>query len=193
MTLTPSNAPSAPHRLFSATPQRLTYIPVWPVAQLGPPPPMPLTQPAPSAPFPVPPAPVAPQVFPPAVPPQYFGYAPGGWGPEPNHYLAPAQPYPIGYLLGLWPPYQQYYAGPQGHGEEDSETAKPNKFTGWEPSKLHPFIVSCVMAFDSRPHKFATDHQRVSYTASYLSDIAMMWWQLILVTFPEPSIHNNWG
>ena len=71
--------------------------------------------------------------------------------------------------------------------------AKPDKFTGWDPSKLHPFIVSCIMAFDSRPCKFATDRQRVSYAASYLSDIAMLWLQLILVTFPELSVHNNWG
>src|SRR5882724_8113620 len=168
------------------------YTPIWPAAQSGPPPPMPPTQPATSAPFPVPPAPVAPQVVPPVVPLQ-FGYAPGGWGPVPNHYPAPVQTYPIGYPPGPWPPYQQYYAGPQGHGKEDSETAKPDKFTGREPSKLHPFIVSCVMAFDSWPRNFATDHQRVSYAASYLSDIAMMWWQPILVVFPEPSIHNDWG
>ena len=38
-----------------------------------------------------------------------------------------------------------------------------------------------------------TDCQQVSYAALYLSDIAMLWWQPILVTFPEPSIHNNWG
>ena len=111
----------------------------------------------------------------------------------PNYYLALAQPYLISYPPGLWPPYQQYYTGPPGHGNEDSETAKPNKFTGQEPSKLHPFIVSCVMAFDSQPHKFVTDHQRVSYTASCLSDIVMLWWQPILVAFPEPSIRNDWG
>src|SRR5882724_3222940 len=84
-------------------------------------------------------------------------------------------------------------AGPQGHGKEDSEMAKPNKFTGREPLKLCPFIVSCVMAFDSWPCKFATDCQRVSYAASYLSDITMLWWQPILVTFPELSIRNDWG
>jgi len=71
--------------------------------------------------------------------------------------------------------------------------AKPDKFTGWDPSKLCPFIVCCIMAFDSRPHKFATDCQRVSYAASYLSDIAMLWWQPILVAFLEPSIRNDWG
>jgi len=33
----------------------------------------------------------------------------------------------------------------------------------------------------------------VSYAASYLSDITMLWWQPILVTFPEPSNCNDWG
>src|SRR5882724_8097742 len=89
-TSTPSNAPLTPHRLFSAAPQqRLTYTPVWPAVQLGPLPLMPPTQPAPSAPFPVPPIPVTPPVAPPEAPPQYVGYAPSSWGPMPNYYLAP--------------------------------------------------------------------------------------------------------
>ena len=60
----------------------------------------------------------------------------------PNYYLAPVQPYPISYLPGLWPPYQQYYAGPPGHGEEDSEMANPYKFMGQDPSKLHPSLLA---------------------------------------------------
>src|SRR5882724_5305323 len=52
--------------------------------------------------------------------------SPGCWGPTSNHYPAPVQLYLISYPLGPWPPYQQYYAGPHGHGEEDSETAKPD-------------------------------------------------------------------
>src|SRR5882724_2025909 len=133
----------------------------------GPPPLRPLTQPAPLAPFPMPPSPVTPlappfqappaamptpPVTPPAAPPQYFGYPPGPWGLIPNYYPAPAQPYLISYPPGPWLPYQQYYAGQHGHVKEDSETAKPNKFTGQDPSKLHPFIISCIMAFDSQPH-----------------------------------------
>src|SRR5882724_5982448 len=48
MTSTPSNAPSTPHHLFSATPQQqLMHTPVWPAAQSGPQPPMPPMQPAP--------------------------------------------------------------------------------------------------------------------------------------------------
>src|SRR5882724_2813080 len=130
MTSTLSHAPLTPHRFFSATShQQQSYTPVWPATQSGPPPPMPPTQPAPPAPVPVPPAPFTPQVAPPAVPPQHFGYAPGGWGPVPNYYPALAQLYPISYPPGPWPPNQQYYTGPQGHSEEDSETAKPDKFT----------------------------------------------------------------
>src|SRR5882724_4275659 len=123
---------------------------------------MPLAQPVPTAPFPVPPAPVgpfpqalpapmpAPPVAPPVAPPQFFGhpYPQGSWGLMPNYFPAPAQLYPISYPPGPWPPYQQYYMGQHGHVEEDSKTAKPDKFTGWDPSKLHPFFVSCIMAFD---------------------------------------------
>src|SRR5882724_8425620 len=160
MTSTHSNSPSTPHRRPLVAPQqRPTYTPVWPAAQSGPPPPIPQAQPAPSAPFPMPPAPVAPPFAPPAAPPQNISYAPGGWGPMPNYYPAPAQLYPIGYPPGPWPPYQQNYTGPYGHGDEDSETAKPDKFTGRDPSKLRLFVISCIMAFDSRPHKFATDRQ----------------------------------
>src|SRR5882724_4732461 len=118
---------------------------------------MPPTQPAPVAPFPMPPTPVAPPFALPAAPPLNVSYAPGGWGLMPNYYPARTQPYPIGYPPGPWPPYQQHYTGPYGHGDEDSETAKPDKFTGQDPYKLCPFVVSCIMAFNSWPHKFVTD------------------------------------
>src|SRR5882724_4736238 len=70
MTLTASDTPPAPSHPFLATPQQQPmYVPAWPAAQLGPPPLMPLTQPAPSAPFPVLPAPVTPLMPPFQAPP----------------------------------------------------------------------------------------------------------------------------
>src|SRR5882724_3857402 len=114
MTSTTSDAPPAPFHPFLAAPQqRPTYVPAWPAAQSGPPPPIPLTQPAPSAPFPAPPVPVMPQgllfqatpVAPPVVPPQHFSQPLGGWGLMPNYYPAPVQLYLIGYPLVPWPPY----------------------------------------------------------------------------------------
>src|SRR5882672_7370838 len=92
-------------------------------------------------------------------------------GPPPFQYatLYPLQPAPVAYAPAQWPPYPPapwapylpYYPYQQGGNNEDSETARPDKFTGQDPLKLHPFIICCVMAFDSCPRKFATDHQWV--------------------------------
>ena len=173
-TSTANNPPPAPFHPFLAAPQqRPIYMPTWSAMQSGPLPPMPPTQAATVA------TPVAPPMAPPTASHQHLGYPPGSWGQMPNYYPAPAQPaqpYLTSYPPGLWPPYQQYYAGPPSHSDKDSETAKPDKFTGQEPLKLCPFIVSCVMAFDSWPREFVTDRQGVSYAALYLSDIAMLWW-----------------
>ena len=111
----------------------------------------------------------------------------------PPYFQAPMQPYQISHPPAQWPQYPPYYATPQGGFNEDSETAKPEKFTGWDPLKLHPFIISCIMAFNSIPHKFATDNLWVSYTTSYLSNIAMLWWQPTLVAYPKPLIQGDWG
>ena len=75
--------------------------------------------------------------------------------------------------------------------EIDSDVEKPKKFTGQDPCQLPPFIANCIMAFDNKPHKFQMDHQSVSYAASYLTDIAMSWWQPYLMQQPEPPIHHE--
>src|SRR5882724_4176708 len=60
-------------------------------------------------------------------------------------------------------------------------------------STVCQFIISCIMAFDSHPCKFTTKCQQVTYAASYLTDIVMLWWQPHLITQPEPSICSNWS
>src|SRR5882672_3794463 len=150
--------------------------------------------------------PIGPLPFPhppPVGAPPSVGQAYPPVGPPLSHYPTsyPLQPAPATYIPAQWPSYQQtpwapyppYYPYQQHGNDEDSETARPDKFTGRDPSKLRPFIICCVMAFDSRPRKFATDRQRVTYTASHLSDIAMLWWQPNLVLDPEPSIRSDWS
>jgi len=81
--------------------------PVWPAAQSGPPPPMPLMQPAPSAPFPVPPVLVAPFGGPASSTTSARQLRPRRLGPMPSYYPAPThhtQPA----TLGPWPSYQQH-------------------------------------------------------------------------------------
>jgi len=82
--------------------------------------------------------------------------------------------------------------------EIDMDVAKPNKLTDQDPHQLHPFISNCIMAFNNKPHKFQMDWQRVLYAMSYLTDIAMSWWQPYLMQQPEPPIHQGtkhliWG
>ena len=64
---------------------------------------------------------------------------------------------------------------------------------GKDPHKLRPFITACIMVFDNKPHKFRSDCQRVSYVASFLSEIALLWWQPNLMTDPEPPIRSDWA
>jgi hypothetical protein len=49
------------------------------------------------------------------------------------------------------------------------------------------------MVFDNKPRKFQNERQRVSYAASYLSDIALIWSQPFLTLDPEPPIRGSWG
>ena len=54
-----------------------------------------------------------------------------------------------------WNPYYQFpFPYPQAIPDGDSDVAKPDKFTGKDPRLLQTFIVSCIMVFDNKPHKF---------------------------------------
>jgi len=64
------------------------------------------------------------------------GLPPRQRGTHAPYFQAPVQPYLIGYPPTCWPQYLPYYAAPQGGFNEDSETAKPNRSTVWDPSKL---------------------------------------------------------
>src|SRR5882724_8310550 len=103
-------------------------------------------------------------VMPLMVPPPFISqaYPPVGGPPVQPYALAPPQHPFAGYPPTQWPQYRPYYLASQGLYEGDSETAKPEKFMGCEPSQLHPFIISRIMAFDSRPRKFATEGQQVT-------------------------------
>ena len=48
------------------------------------------------------------------------------------------------------------------------------------------------MVFDNKPRKFQYKWQQVSYPASYLSDIALIWWQPFLTQVPELPIGSDW-
>ena len=53
--------------------------------------------------------------------------------------------------------------------------------------------MACIMVFDNKPHKFWSNRQHVLYAASFLSRIALLWWQPNLMAFPEPPICSDWA
>ena len=105
---------------------------------------------------------------------------------------------PPGPLGPPWGPPYPYYIVQQAapvptQTKGDSDAAKPDKFTGKDLRKLRSFISSCIMVFNNKPFKFKNDRQRVSYAASFLSEITLLWWQPNLMAFPEPTIWSDWS
>jgi hypothetical protein len=48
------------------------------------------------------------------------------------------------------------------------------------------------MMFDAKPRKYSSDRQRVSFAASYLTDLAEQWWSLVLIQVPELPVRESW-
>ena len=129
-------------------------------------------------PLPIPPA--LPQQPPFPRPP--FG-SPGPPGPPgtPGPFAMPApsgQPPSIVYL-----PLQQ---------SEGPKLKEPDIFTGRDPTKLSPFIAQCVHWFIAKPRAYSADRERVLFTASYLRDLASVWWMPILVQQPPSMLLDSW-
>jgi len=99
--------------------------------------------------------------------------------PQPTHQLSAIVP------TGSLGPYPPYYPTSR-MGMRKTLRPPPDKFTGLGPVEATPFIICCVMAFDSPTHKFATDHQRVSYAASHFRTLLMLWWQPTSFWNPSP-------
>ena len=53
--------------------------------------------------------------------------------------------------------------------------------------------MACIMVFNNKPHKFRSDHQHISYAASFLYETALLWWQPNLMGVPKPPIHSDWA
>jgi len=169
--------PSSP--FFGHTLSATDVHPVWPAVQSGHRPHA-MTQPAPSAPFPVPPTPVAPQVA-----RQQYHHSTWlcpWWLGQCQLLSSPCATIPNRLPTRPMATLPAVLHRSTGHSEEVSKMAKPNNSLVRIPRSyaLHSLLYH---AFNSQPRKFATDQQRVSYAASYLSNITMLWWQPILVTF----------
>lgn len=67
----------------------------------------------------------------------------------------------------------------------DVKPSKPDRFTG-QRSKLEDFITQVRLYISLQPHKFHSDQTKVSFTASFLRDKALQWFQPHLEEKPQP-------
>lgn len=101
------------------------------------------------------------------------GGPPGQPGGQPGPFGGPGHP------LGFpWPPYWGPPPAAQ-NGEQTAlareakiETRKPDPFSGKERSKWKGFLSECLMTFYAKPITYRSDHARVTFAASYLTDHA---------------------
>lgn len=63
---------------------------------------------------------------------------------------------------------------------KEPKVKEPDTFSGTDYSKFNPFIAQCRLVFVSQPSRFQTEASKVFYAASYLSDIAGLWFQPML-------------
>jgi hypothetical protein len=69
----------------------------------------------------------------------------------------------------------------------------PDVFTGRNPDRLTPFLTQCAHWFLAAPHSFLLERDRVLFTASYLWDLANLWWMpFLLGSLPSP-ILDSWA
>jgi hypothetical protein len=76
--------------------------------------------------------------------------------------------------------------------EEGPKLKEPNMFTSKNPEKLNPFITQCCHWFLTWPQRYAANQDKVLFAASYLRELANLWWMPLLSAVPPPPILDNW-
>ena len=59
---------------------------------------------------------------------------------------------------------------------------EPNPFDSSDTCKLQPFLTQCFLNYQDRPHAFADDSAKVTYTLSYLEGTALDWFEPLLTS-----------
>lgn len=65
-----------------------------------------------------------------------------------------------------------------------TKVREPDQFSGLDPTKLRTFFVQCELNFRDRPRAFKDDTAKVTYATSYLSGIALEWFEPDLLQGP---------
>ncbi|KAF5345223.1 hypothetical protein D9756_011493 [Leucocoprinus leucothites] len=64
-------------------------------------------------------------------------------------------------------------------------------FSRTDPDKLNTFLIQCCLYFHTNPTQFQEDSQKVNFTMTYLTGVALDWFEVAL-TQEEQGIFHDW-
>jgi hypothetical protein len=76
--------------------------------------------------------------------------------------------------------------------DSSNKVRKPDPFDGSSPRKLRAFLVQCALNFQSRPKTFSNDRAKVTFAQSYLSGMALEWFEPDLLDSATPDDPPLW-
>jgi hypothetical protein len=68
----------------------------------------------------------------------------------------------------------------------------PEVFSGHDATKLRPFVMKCVMAFQANPSAFEYDRTCITFAGSYLEGPALAWFESLMVEDPDRPCLQSW-
>ncbi|KAF5346383.1 hypothetical protein D9756_011387 [Leucocoprinus leucothites] len=67
----------------------------------------------------------------------------------------------------------------------------PDTFSSSDPEKLNTFLIQCHLYFRANPTQFQYDNQKVNFTMTYLTSVALDWFEVGL-TQEEQGVFHDW-
>ncbi|KAF5356896.1 hypothetical protein D9756_006427 [Leucocoprinus leucothites] len=80
---------------------------------------------------------------------------------------------------------------PQPNAAPVNKACLLDTFSGTDPDKLNTFLIQCRLYFCANPTQFQEDSQKVNFTMTYLTGVALDWFKVAL-TQEEQGIFHDW-
>ena len=65
-------------------------------------------------------------------------------------------------------------------------------FDGTDPKKLQTFLVQCKLVYSNHPKVFRLNRSKITFTQSYLKNMALEWFKLDLLNTRDLVNHPHW-
>ncbi|KAF5346269.1 hypothetical protein D9756_010447 [Leucocoprinus leucothites] len=84
-----------------------------------------------------------------------------------------------------------HQAAAQANQTRTNKARLPDTFSGSDPEKLNTFLIQCRLYFRANPTQFQHDNQKVDFAMTYLTGVALDWFEVGL-TQEEQGVFHDW-